>query len=341
MALQNQKRQQYHLDLHQQAYKRLTSMQAFGESKREAIKNGTDQQKIYSIITYKNYWRHAKYYLSWLQTTHPECKTLKKARKFVSEYLQQQVDRGLSAWTIHTQAKALGKLFDIHPDDPDYFSPPMRLRANIKRSRFDCEMDRSFSQKNNADLIAFCQGTGLRREELSRLKGGDLFSRSMLQAEYDQLRATQNRTETQDKYMGVLQDALGFSQDYFVHVRRGKGGRQRIVPIVGPDVNEIVDRMRGTDPDKRVWEKIHTGADIHSYRADYAARIYREYARPIDQIPYDRVNNGSGCKYQGDVYVCRNDQANKKFDRLAMRMCSKALGHNRVSVVATNYSYKL
>lgn len=39
----------YSKDLHQQAYDRLTGMQAFGESKKEAVANGTDKEKIFSF----------------------------------------------------------------------------------------------------------------------------------------------------------------------------------------------------------------------------------------------------------------------------------------------------
>ena len=54
-------------------------------------------------------------------------------------------------------------------------------------------------------------------------------------------------------------------------------------------------------------------------------------------LGYDRVNRGSGKRYQGDVYTCRKDETGRKLDRLAMEKCSKALGHNRVSVVAGHY----
>ncbi len=43
----------YFKDLHQQAYDRLTGMQAFGESKKEAVANGTAKDKIFSFNTYK------------------------------------------------------------------------------------------------------------------------------------------------------------------------------------------------------------------------------------------------------------------------------------------------
>ena len=47
------KNKSYSKDLHQQAYDRLTGMQAFGESKKEAMANGTAQDKIFSFNTYQ------------------------------------------------------------------------------------------------------------------------------------------------------------------------------------------------------------------------------------------------------------------------------------------------
>ena len=53
----------YFKDLHQQAYDRLTGMQAFGESKKEAVANGTEKDKIFAFNTYKSYWKHTKYFI--------------------------------------------------------------------------------------------------------------------------------------------------------------------------------------------------------------------------------------------------------------------------------------
>ena len=105
------KNKKYYKDLHQQAYDRLTGMQAFGESKKEAVKNGTDGQKIFSFNTYQSYWKHTKYFLSYIKEKHPECTTLKSAKKYVNEWLQARADQGLSAWTVQLEAKALGKLY--------------------------------------------------------------------------------------------------------------------------------------------------------------------------------------------------------------------------------------
>ena len=85
----------YSKDLHQQAYDRLTGMQAFGESKKEAVANGTEKEKIFSFNTYKSYWKHTKYFIKYIKEKHPECTTLKSAKKHANEWLQSRVDQGL------------------------------------------------------------------------------------------------------------------------------------------------------------------------------------------------------------------------------------------------------
>ena len=333
------KNKAYSKDLHQQAYDRLTGMQAFGESKREAVANGTDRDKIFSVNTYKTYWKHTKYFLAYIKEHHPECTTLKKAKKYVNEWLQHRVDQGLSAWTIQAEAKAMGKLYGITPEDKDYFTPPKRNRQDITRSRGVRVRDRHFSKTNNDELIRFCRGTGLRRSELESLKGKDMVTREQIEAEISRIESLPagERTPGVERHLEVLKDTRMFDCECFTHVRSGKGGRERMSPIIGKDVGMIVERMQNTPAEEKVWQFVHQSADIHSYRGDYATTIYKATARPIEEIPYDRVNRGTGRRYQSEVYVCRKDEAGKKLDKAAMLVCSKALGHNRISVVADNY----
>ena len=329
----------YSKDLHQQAYDRLTGMQAFGESKKEAVANGTDKEKIFSFNTYKSYWKHTKYFIKYIKENHPECTTLKSAKKYVNEWLQTRVDQGLSAWTVQLEAKAMGKLYGISPDDENYFKPPKRNREDIKRSRGDRVRDKHFSKTNNDELIKFCKGTGLRRAELGELRGKDLVTREQIEAEISQLesRPVAELTPADTKRLEMLQDTRLFEGDYFTHVRNGKGGRERMSPIIGPNMEQIVERIKSTPAEEKVWQHIHQSADIHGYRAEYATIIYKAKARAIEEIPYDRVNRGTGRKYQSEVYTCRKDEAGRKLDKAAMLVCSKALGHNRIEVVANNY----
>lgn len=329
----------YSKDLHQQAYDRLTGMQVFGESKKEAVANGTEKEKIFSFNTYKSYWKHTKYFIKYIKENHPECTTLKSAKKYVNEWLQARMDQGLSAWTVQLEAKAMGKLYGISPDDENYFKPPKRNREDIKRSRGDRVRDKHFSKTNNDELIKFCKGTGLRRAELGELRGKDLVTREQIEAEISRLegRPAEELTPADTKRLEMLQDTRLFEGDYFTHVRNGKGGRERMSPIIGPNMEQIVERIKSTPAEEKVWQHIHQSADIHGYRAEYATIIYKAKARAIEEIPYDRVNRGTGRKYQSEVYTCRKDEAGRKLDKAAMLVCSKALGHNRIEVVANNY----
>lgn len=337
------KNKTYAKDLKQQIYEKLTEMLRNGEgtSKKEAIQNGTDKEKIFSYNTYKTYWKHCKYFASYVKLKHPDCKTLKSAQKYVNEWLQSRVNEGLSAWTIQTEAKSLGKLFGISPDDKDYFNPPKRLREDIKRSRGDAVRDKHFSEKNNDELVKFCKGTGLRRSGVESIKGKDLMTKEQIERAICRLEQIpeENRTSSQKKQLRVCIDTRLFDnpeQKYFVHIRE-KGGRDRIAPIIGPQTEQIVERFRNTQADENVWSYVNTNADIHSYRGDYATRLYKMYARRIEDIPYDKINRGSGRRYQSGVYTCRKDEKGKKLDKRAMLICSKALGHNRIHIVADNY----
>ena len=223
--------------------------------------------------------------------------------------------------------------------DEDFFKAPKKQRENIKRSRGVRVRDKHFSKTNNDGLIKFCQGTGLRRKELQELRGKDLMTRAQIEAEISELKKLLPAELTPDaeKRLGMLKDALMFREDYFTHVRNGKGGRERVSPIVGPNIEQIVERIRNTPAEEKVWQHVHQSADIHGYRAEYATAIYKSHARPIVEIPYDRVNKGTGHRYQSQVYTCRRDESGRKLDKAAMLVCSKALGHNRLEVVANNY----
>ena len=105
---------------------------------------------------------------------------------------------------------------------------------------------------------------------------------------------------------------------------KGKGGRLRDCPILS---KEAVERIQSTPANQNVWSKIPSRADIHSYRADYCKSIYRLHARPIGEIP------------KSDRYYCRGELSGVVYDKRAMYIASKALGHNRISVIAGHYLY--
>lgn len=71
--------------------------------------------------------------------------------------------------------------------------------------------------------------------------------------------------------------------------------------------------------------KAPSGADTHSYRANYARALYDRLKRPIEKIP------------QNEKYFCRNDLKGVIYDKKAMEIVSNALGHSRINIIAKSY----
>ena len=224
--------------LHQQAYDRLQKMQAFGDSKRlDKLENPEDfARKIYSFSTYQTYFKHIKYFIKWIQKEHPEVKTLKKAEKFVPEWLQARVNAGLSAWTIQTEEAALNKLYQIKLDDENRFQPLRRLKENIVRSRGAKKSDAHFSEANHEELVNFCKACGFRRNVLERLTGSDLFDRAKAETAFAEAQEAGNEALAEALLVGLKTFP---EQDYFILHRRDKGGKTRLSPIVGPQKDTL------------------------------------------------------------------------------------------------------
>lgn len=274
----------------------LRSRLAIGRPKRPDKADGSYRKYIYSWQTYKSYMRQLGLFAHWCKLQH-NARYLKECRQYVAEYLQTRSE--LSAWTQKLDLAALQKLYQEYPKAPEKpFGVALqpRLRKDIKRSRQQATRDKDFSESNNADLVAFCRCTGLRRSELQELKGTDITADGL------QLHITRNT----------------------------KGGRWRMAPITGtPAEIRLVQQMCRTAGDSRVWPHIPSAADIHSYRADYCQRVYLQHARPTDQIP------------PADKYYCRGDRKGVILDKPAMLEASRALGHNRIDVIASHYLYNM
>lgn len=268
-----------------QVQERLDSMLAIGQSKYEDKKLDLTERKIYSWSTYKSYLQQCCQFARYCRDQH-HCKNLADCRQYVQEWMESRKD--LSAYTLKLSASALCKLYGESLEELG-ISTKRAARGEITRSRGTAKRDAHFSEQKNADFVEFCRSTGLRRSEITKLRGDQL-----LQEE----------------------------GQWYIHTT-GKGGRFRIIPICG-DVNLVVRKMQSAGTGK-VWAKVPSCADIHSYRADYATRVYLSHARPIEDLP------------RKERYICRRDKVGTIYDRQAMLIASRALGHNRIDVIGQHY----
>ena len=343
------------LNLHEQINENLRSKLAIGQSKHEDKKKNATSDKIYSWSTYHSYKKHSFEFVTWARNNEKitqqlgrKARTLEELRPFVKEWLEGEISRGMASHTVHLKASALAKLYGC--STPDFGAElPARHRSNIKRSRTEAKRDAHFSEKKNADLVMFCKCAGLRRAELTQIRGEDLVQ--------------------------------GKDGNFYLNVTRDtKGGRPRIAQLFGtPEEIERIKEIFQSKGKEKVFPHVSGAADIHSYRSIYACKIYKSAARNLNEYKDERMiicnnriveiynvtnvrgpdrsktqyydftrkdRNGDvamkeGYKDVSSVYVCRRDQAKVYYDRQAMFVTSQALGHNREDVIAGNYLYNL
>lgn len=262
---------------------------AFGESRHQAKSEGTASAKIFSHNTMHTYKRMVGDFAHYCEER--GVKRPANAKALANDYIQSLKDKGASPWTQQSVRSAIHKLYG------EAFITTQcdaKRRECITRSRLDTAQARHFSEKNNAELISFCKHTGLRRSELERLD------------------STTNKVVERH------------GQAFITNIK-GKGGKVRDVPILNND-QAVIDKINNADG--IVWGRVHSNANIHGYRGDYAQALYDSLARDVQSLP------------KSEVYHCQGDKRGDWYDKQAMREVSNALGHNRIDVIANNYLYK-
>lgn len=335
--------------LKEQVYVKLHGMLLPGRSKHEDKKTGEDSKYIYSYTTFQNYKKHCYDFTDWCRNNTKiaddighKPRTLDECRAYVGEWINEKIADGLAASSLKKYLSSLAKVYQCKSEDFGT-TTPQRRRARIRRSRNNVESDKYFntSLPQNADLITVVSCIGSRRRELGLLRGTDL----------------------------VIEDGKA----YISFERGTKGGRERVSEIVGTDkeIQFVIDKFKSAG-DGKVFKTVNTHADIHSFRAKYAGKVYQKYARPFADFKNERLivkNNRivaryktrNGCRdmssfsylYKSNgkmldgyrdvpsAYYCRRDMCGKVFDRAAMFEASRALGHNRECIVAENYFWNM
>lgn len=334
---------------------KLKSQLAIGESRHAMKQKHKDGEYIFSWTTYRNYLKHICYFVKFVKDDPRVISdlgrkphTLEECKPYCDLWIKSMLDRQLSASTISMCASALVKLYQCNRADLGIADLiPEQRRADIKRSRCQAIRDKNFNEKlpENNKLATFCRCTGLRRRELAQIRGSDL---------------VRDRGKW---FLSVTCDT--------------KGGRPRLSEILGTEkeIKSIVDLCKSAGTE-RIFPKPNTNADIHSFRADYAKRVYEQYARKPEECRNERIilHNGKIVEiyvskdgkadvdrfnylYTGKInkkgmpemkkgyadvptlYRCRNDLRGVVLDRQAIFIASEALGHGRDDVIPDHYMW--
>ena len=280
----------------------LDSKLAIGQNKHAAKAAGTYRQYIYSWGTYRTYLQQCCQFARWCkeqarQDGSRQPRTLEDCRQYVFRYMENLQQAEYSAYTKKLVLSALCKLYDEYPTE----GRPFGLPETMQQTRHRADITRSRNAVS-------------RDTHFSEKNNADVVTFCKCTG----LR----RTELQ-QIRGI---DLDINTNILMVYRGTKGGRIRMVPVMGsPEELETVRRLAAAAGNSKIFPNVSSAMDVHHYRAIYCQRVYDSYARPVDQIP------------PRDRYYCRCDQRGIIYDKRAMLQASKALGHNRISVIAGHY----
>lgn len=243
-------------------------------------------------------------------------KTYKQQFKHFADWLEQ----------AHPEAKTIE---DARAFVDDY----LRHLIELERSAYSISTAKAAIAKvMGVETTQFIATPPRLRADIKRSRGEAVRDKHISTKKEEELARFTSATGLRRKEMTMIkaEDLFFENGQAYLNVTRGtKGGKPRIAKIVGKTEEETKDIVKWIQSNQgRLFNKLSSNYDNHYYRATYANRLYNQLKRDTDKIPFEQR------------YIMRKERAGEVYDKQAMLLVSKALGHNRISVIAQSYLYQ-
>lgn len=311
--------------IHSKGVTNLTKRYQLGKGikRNDAKKTGKDTKLIHTYRTLQEYAGTWRRFAKWASVYVPPEQLMQLGSiekdtegwtELINQYLQFCMDNGLVANTQSTYKSALAKVLGI---SSTAFIPTQPRSRESRTNNRVFETDERLSKKNNDYWHKIVAATGLRKNELKHVTG-DAMQRGRDGHWYLNLNGHKHHTKgRRDRWTPIVatsQDEENWLVEMFKKAGKGK------VFQVPKDL--ILDEFDG--------KKVPTALKPHKYRAEYAERLYLSVARDISKI-----------KNRKEIIYLRKELAGIRLDRVACKIVTKALGHNRSDEFPKSYAYKL
>lgn len=302
--------------LKHQINERLNELDRLGQSKsleKRKLKEsgasfGDAIPGIYSIKTKENYRQVANQFTQYCidhKSESPRSDLDHLLKKHGKSYLIYRENNNLSVSTLSRDRAGLNKLMNSQKKIDYKFKT--RSIHDIKRSRSDYNKNnKHFNEKLNYNLVALAKGTGGRRSDLAKLTPNNFFNEN-----------------------GRL----------YCNFNQSKGGKSRTVVVREEFRTQIENLISMTRPENLLFERIHSHADIHSYRRNYAQELYKDVLKDLDLNNDLRKLYGERIEphIKSDKYITKGENDNFSGLRNDLFLITKSLGHNRLDVAVNHY----
>lgn len=227
---------------------------AKGATYQQSLSINYSKDKIYSFNTMETYQKEVSRFGGWLIENGHKKITLQQAKDYIQPYIDYQISRGLSSYSINTSLSAICKA--THANIYDY-ERPQRSIANISRGTGNKIHDER-NERVAAELLDANRLLGLRRSELKRLKAKDI--------------------QVHDNYVVVHS--------------KGKGGKYNQQLFIHDDEKERVLALKhGLNDNDYVFsrELFRNDADLHHQRELRAKDLYSRICADMQDNPDKRL----------------------------------------------------
>ncbi len=204
-------------------------------------------------VTRKAYIRNTKKYIYFCRENF-NCKSYEECKNHIQDYADYLKMNGYTPSTIHTYIAAACAAFG---EKMDKINKPKRIVSQFVRNRNIPKNMRTSQDLENPKwvyIVEFQKRVGIRRNELLHLKGKDFIE-------------TPNGC--------------------FVHVKRGKGGKEQYQAIMPEDVAFIKNYFRCVEKEEFIFDRKYfaNALPFHKLRAECARDCYFKLLKKVQENP--------------------------------------------------------
>lgn len=283
-------------------------------------------EKIQGRTSFKNYLSTCIRAGEFIKQTYgiKDMSVIKDNPQYLAKYLNNCMNRGLSAYTVNTYASALVKGFGLESTKDIKIDRPEKNADTITRNRGEKAHHSKFNAEKHADVLKSAVGTGMRREELTNLK----------------------------PYMISQREHNGENRVFITIAEQDKnitkGAKTREILVLREYGDHLMKMKDSVKPTEKIFPHITTKINIHQMgRREYANKMYEELKKDFGEdlsyknryqtrIPKTDENGNVVYKPDGNKKLLPSDEQ-KKWAKDHMTQISKWMGHERYGIIGTSY----